>query len=152
MEKIKIYRSIKLQEAPEPEIELVHLDEKTGIKINAAQLLAQYQLNNGDIVLVCDEDCPYEEQLHFVLLRQKKIIDHLVYGGIYTPGIYKEISHESDTLRFTFASDDVLTLALRATPSRWGDKLPPGARHQGGWLQEHYLTLKIQGSANDKTQ
>jgi hypothetical protein len=144
MEKIEIYRSIKLREAPEPLIELVRSKGKTDIKIDAAQLLAQYQSQHGDVLLVCDEDSPYEERLHFVLLRQNQIIDHLVYGGLYTPGIYKEVSCENNAVRFTFASDQVLTLALRETPSRWNNKLPPGARHRGSLFQKHYLILKYE--------
>ena len=151
MKKIRIYQCTKIQDTPSPAVEVtsesMRSSQKKSIKIDAAEILTQYQASNGDILLVLDEDSPYEEQLHFVLIRDDQIIGYIKYGGLYTPGVFKEISRENDDLRFTFASDEVLSLTLNKTATRWNNQLPPGARYQGGWFQPQYLSLKITGTA-----
>jgi hypothetical protein len=125
---------------------LVRDGMSTNLTINAAQLLVQYKTSLGDFLLVCDEDCPAEEMLHFVLLRNEKIVDQVSYGAPYTPGIFKEhstiVNAEENSLRFTFASDDVIELSVYPSPSRWRKSSAPGSHHRSV-LGEKRLTLDI---------
>jgi hypothetical protein len=63
--------SVRLnRDAALPSVEILKGGVATGLKVEAVNLLAQYELSNGDALLVLDEDSPYEEMLHFCLLRQ----------------------------------------------------------------------------------
>jgi hypothetical protein len=134
-----------------PSLSLVLDGKSSDLTIDAAQLLAQYKTSLGDFLLVFDDDCPAEEMLYFVLLRDEKILDQLSYGAPYTPGIFKEhpttVNVEENKLRFTFASDDVIELNVHASPSRWRKSSAPGSHHRSV-LGEKYLTLNIFANNN----
>ncbi len=131
--------------ATPPTVEIFRDGTATGLRIQAVNLLAQFEISNGDALLVLDEESPYEEMLHFCLLRRDQLIDHLLYGAPYTSGIFKLMQAENDQLHFTFASDEILCLSANADGSRWPQRSVPGASYGTGPLSKHYLTLKIKG-------
>ena len=135
MQKVDFFRSLSQDGSPPWPILLA------GIEVDAASLLAQYLLADGEVLLVLDEDIPYEEQLHLVLVRGNAIIDHLVIGAPYATGIFRELEVRGDMLAFTFEGEAVWTISLKNRGSRMPAGLPSGARHRGGWLARHYLSL-----------
>ncbi len=124
-------------------VEIFNGGATTGLKIDAVNLLAQFELSNGDVLLVLDEDSPFEEMLHFCLLRQDQLIDHLRYGALYISGIFKLIQAAGDQLSFTFASDEVLRLSVDIAGSRWPEQDAPGASYASGVLCKRFLNLKL---------
>ena len=141
MEKVDLFRSLSQDSSPARPIRLAAIDDGAVIEVDAASLLAQYLLADRDVLLVLDEDMPYEEQLHLVLVRGNAIIDHLVIGAPYATGIFRELEVRGDTLAFSFEGDAVWTVGLNSHGSRMPAGLPSGARHRGGWLARHYLSL-----------
>jgi hypothetical protein len=136
----------RLDDKVSPKVELLQNGTSTGVVIDGASLLAQYQTENGDILLILDEDCPFEEMLHFVLMRHEKILDHLSYGAAYTSGIFLLKDVGAETIFFTFSSNDLLALRVLQNPTRWKNNGAPGSRHHMGWLTPKYLTLDIVSS------
>lgn len=141
MRKVDLFEIRPASPAPAPSIRLARTDGGTPIDIDAASLLAQYLFDDGDVLLVLDEDTPYEEQLHLVLVRETAIVDHLLIGAPYAPGIFREKEVRGDTLAFRFEGDTVWTVGVDGRGSHLPVGLPPGARRRGGWLARHYLSL-----------
>jgi hypothetical protein len=138
--------SVRLdRDATPPRVELLKHGVATGLRIEAVNLLSQFQTSHGDVLLVFDEDSPYEEALHFCLLRHEQLIDHLLYGAPYTSGIFKLVRVQDDQLFFTFASDEVLCLRVNTEGSRWPQRNAPGASHVTGVFGRRFLNLKVQG-------
>lgn len=126
---------------PEPRITLARRDDGALVMIDAAALRAQYLLPQSDVVLVLDEECPFEEQLHLALVRGGLILDHLVIGAPYTSGVYQEVDFDGSVLRFRFEGESLWTLTPKVQGSRGLFDLPPGARRRGGLLAPRYLFL-----------
>ena len=125
------YETVSQQTEPEPRIILRPVKGGGRITLEAASLVAQYAVSDSDTLLVLDEDCPYEEQLHLVLVRGSKAIDHVVIGGMYSTGIFKSLGMDESKLRFTFESDAVWSLTVDTKGRRaWGG-LPRGASRKG---------------------
>jgi hypothetical protein len=138
--------SVRLnRDSTPPSVEILKGGVTTGLKVEAVNLLAQYELSNGDALLVLDEDSPYEEMLHFCLLRQAQLMDHLRYGAPYTGGIFKLVRAEGNQLLFTFASEEVLCLDVSSEGSRWPQRNAPGTSYGTEAFSKHFLSLKIQG-------
>jgi hypothetical protein len=136
---------------PPSSVELLRAGSSTSIKIAAINLLAQFETSQADVLLVLDEDCLYEEMLHFCLLRRGQLIDHLRYGAPYTSGIFKLIEAKPDQLLFNFASSDMVCLSIDHEGSRWPRGNAPGASYANGFLSKHYLSLKIQDTKSSST-
>lgn len=132
------------QRRPEPRITLVRRDDGTAVTIDAVALLDQYELSRGDVLLVLDEDCPYEEQLHLVLVRGNRILDHLVIGAPTVAGVYCEIGIDGDALHFRFEGDALWTVGAQAKVTYGLGGLPSGACRRGGWLAAHHLSLSCE--------
>jgi len=141
MRKVDLFQADTSERTDEPHIRLTRSDDGTGIEVNAASLLAQYRFNNGDVLLVLDEDSPYEEQLHLVLVRRVAIVDHVLIGAPYAAGIFHEQEVRPDGLLFRFEGEAMWKVGLDDRGSRVPGRLPAGARRRGGWLSRHYLTL-----------
>jgi hypothetical protein len=133
------------RDATPPTVEIFRGIASTGLRIQAVNLLAQFETANGDAVLVLDENSPYEEMLHFCLLRSDRLIDHLLYGAPYASGIFNLMRAGNDRVLFTFASDEVLCLSVTTDGSRWPQRNVPGASYVTSPLSKHYLHLKIEG-------
>ncbi|WP_420137747.1 hypothetical protein [Sphingomonas sp.] len=129
------------QREPKPRITLRAPNRTSSLSIDAALLLAQYALPSGDILLILEEDCPYEEQLHIVLVRNVAVADHIVIGGMYETGSYREIRIEGERLNFSFGGEGVWTLTCEAAGTYKRSGLPSGARRRGGLLARRYLVL-----------
>ncbi len=117
--------------------------QSLGLVLDGANLLAQFRSETGAVLLVLDEDCPYEEILHFYLLHDRTILDHVSYGAAYAPGIFRLLGIQGNHLHFTFANDDVMALDVATRPFRLSSKLVSGARHHGGWMALKYLSMRI---------
>lgn len=141
MERATLFDVVEAQRDPAPRIVLARQGTGTRLTLDAAALLAQYRCSTGEVLLVLDEDTPYEEQLHIVLIENGRVADELVVGAPYSSGVFREVDHEGDTLRFRFASDDVMTLTVAPATSRLPQRLPAGVRRRGGWFAPHRLTL-----------
>ena len=126
---------------PDPRILLTRPGEDTVVEVDAVELRAQYLMHDGDVLLVLDEDSPYEEQVHLVLVRGAQVVDHVVISAPYASGIYRETAAEDGLLRFRFEGDAVWTVSADGSGARGPGGLPSGARRRGGWLAKHYLQL-----------
>ncbi|MEI5665258.1 hypothetical protein WBO78_07770 [Bosea sp. CCNWLW174] len=142
MRRVATFGVTSCQREPEPRITLVRKDSDETVNFNAATLIAQYQLPSGDIVLILDEDCPYEEQLHLALVRGSDVLDHIVIGAPYATGDYREVALGEKELRFRFSGDTELLLAVRDKASHLPERLPAGARRLGRWFSAHHLSLQ----------
>ncbi len=140
MERVQAFDVIAAQSEPDARISLVERHTGARLTVDAAALLAQYRFASGDVLLVLDEDVPFEEALHLVLLRDGRILDHLVLGAPYVAGIYRELAMSDDALHFAFWGDErlILTRSTRAPRS-----LPQGARRRGGWFVRRHLALRV---------
>lgn len=115
------------------------------VKLDAARLIAQYAVSGSDTLAVLDEDVPYEEQLHLVLFRNGRIIDHIEIGAPYATGEFRPIDEHGSILRFAFDGDDVWTLSVEAEGRRMFGGLPAGARRRSGFFAPRHLFLKRGG-------
>ncbi|MEL7217190.1 MAG: hypothetical protein AAGK01_02030 [Pseudomonadota bacterium] len=141
------FEVLESQSEPLPRIVIRSRASGSKITLDAAVLLAQYAISDDDTLLVLDEDCPYEENLHLVLVRGSRVIDHIELGMIYTGGIFKEISAADDTLRFRFESDAVWSLTVDSRGKRGIGGLPTGSRRRGHFFSRRYLELEHGGVA-----
>ncbi|MDJ0643835.1 MAG: hypothetical protein QNJ15_13565 [Erythrobacter sp.] len=117
------------------------------ISIDAAELIEQYAVSSSETLLILDEDTPYEEQLHLVLVRRSKILDHIVIGAPYTAGIFRFVDAGERSLQFQFESDAVWIAFVKERGSRGIGGLPPGASRRRGLLAKRYLALEHKGAA-----
>jgi len=141
------FKSIEQQREPEPKVVLRDRSGGKSITLDAASLVEQYAVSPTLTLLVLDEDSPYEEQLHLVLLRKSKKLDHIVIGAPYTTGVFRVVDADKDTLRFRFESDAVWSVSANAKGQRGIGGLPRGARRRGGIFVRRYLKLEHGGVA-----
>lgn len=146
MQSVTAFQVTAASREPAPRIQLLRDDMGATLTLPAAALLAQYRVSSSNILLILDEDVPFEEQLHLVLVRGVDVLDHLTIGAPYASGSYREVDTYDDRLRFRFGGEQVLTLIIRATGKRWPERLPSGVRRIGGWLALHYLILQEEAS------
>ena len=125
---------------------LLHEGRETGLRIHAASLEAQFQVQPGLFLLFFTEDSPYEEQLQILLLDPRfQILDGLTLYQPYTPGILANLEPQGEQrLRFDFFTDTRLLLSVN----------PEGAFHvrrrlpsfasalKGRFFSRHYLALQ----------
>ncbi|MGW8192374.1 hypothetical protein [Sphingomonas hankookensis] len=141
MQKVALFRTIAARHDPEPSIRLARDADATAIEVDAASLVAQYLFPNGDVLLVLDHDCPFEEQLHLVLVRNAAIIDHLTIGVPYASGMFHELEVSDRGLAFRFEGRAVWSVGVDGQGFRILPALPSGAHRRGGWLARHHLLL-----------
>jgi hypothetical protein len=125
-----------------PKSELNYHGVSINIILDGIALLSQLQTEGGLVLLVLDEDMPYEEGLHFILLQDQKIIDHISLGVSYAPGIFKQIEVDTNSLLFQFFNDDIYALEISEAPSHFGKKLPASAKRHSGWFAPKYMSLR----------
>jgi hypothetical protein len=136
---VDVFKVMTSRRDPEPRIVLNGAGGS--VEVDAASLLAQYQLPDGDVLLVLDEDSPFEEGLHLVLVRGDRVVDHVVIGAPYASGIYREVAVEDDRLVFVFENDMTWVVRSDHRGSHRIGGLPAGARRRGGWLATRHLSL-----------
>lgn len=137
------YRIFEHRREPTPRIVLRHVGGSghEPVVLDAACLLAQYAVSDTDTLLVLDEDTPYEEQLHLVLLRDDHVLDHIAIGAPYASGVFHPVELSADTLRFRFESDSQWMLAIDMNGRRGIGGLPSGASRRTGLLAPRYIKL-----------
>ena len=138
------YHAVEHRHEPTPRIVLRRMDGGGGepVVLDAACLLAQYAVSGTDTLLVLDEDTPYEERLHLVLLRDDRVLDHIDIGAPYATGAFRPVEMSVGTLRFHFENDAIWTLAVDAHGGRGIGCLPSGARRRTGLLAPRWMTLE----------
>lgn len=142
MDQTDRFECVQKQREPEAKIELLSRSDGSSITLDAAELVEQYAVSEIDTLLVLDEDCPYEERLHLVLMRRDRIIDYVEIGVMYMPGIFKPVSANGGELRFRFESDAIWTLTISETGRRVFGGLPAGASRNGRFLKKRHLFLE----------
>ncbi|MEM7664802.1 MAG: hypothetical protein AAF250_03020 [Pseudomonadota bacterium] len=142
MDQTDRFECVEKQREPEPRIELRSRSGRSSITFDAAELVEQYAISKIDTLLVLDEDCPYEERLHLVLMRRDKVIDYVEIGVMYMPGVFKPVSARDRELRFRFESDAVWTLTIHEAGRRVIGGLPAGASRKGRFLKKRHLFLE----------
>ena len=139
MRHVDVFTVMTSRRDPEPQIVLHGAGGR--VEVDAVSLLAQYQLPDGDVLLVLDEDSPFEEGLHLVLTRGDRVVDHVVIGAPYTSGIYREVAVEDERLVFVFENEMTWVARSDHRGSHGIGGLPAGARRRGGWLATRHLSL-----------
>jgi hypothetical protein len=142
LREIDTYHVAHIESHDTPRVTLLRNGTAAGLTLEGATLLAQFETAGAHVLLVLDEDTPYEETLHFYLIGKGMIIDHVTFGGAYTPGIFTLKATLEDRLCFTFANDDVYSLQVHPVASRFGRRLTTGARRPAGWLAPKYMSLE----------
>ncbi|WP_052517874.1 hypothetical protein [Archangium violaceum] len=138
-----------------PQGSLLHEGRETGLRIHAASLEAQFQLQPGFYLLFFTDNSPYEEALQIVLLDARlQFLDGLELGQPYTPGILSGIHAESEQrILFDFFEGTRLLLSIHPEGRFHLIRgLPPFARPlEGRFFSRHYLTLQeVRGIAKEK--
>lgn len=141
------FECVEQQREPTPKIVLRDRSGGKLISLEAASLVAQYAVSAALTLLVLDEDTPYEEQLHLVLVRESKKVDHIVIGALYTAGVFRVVTADKDALRFRFEGDGVWSVLASTTGWRGLGGLPRGARRRGGLFARRYIKLEYGGVA-----
>jgi len=98
-------------------------------------------LANDDVLLVLDDDTPFEERLTLVLVRGDCIIDRIEISRPYQPGIYRDAQVDGRHLFFRFENDMFwrVTVAQRGFYSL--RPAPSGAWRGWRYLAKRHLTL-----------
>lgn len=135
------FQCVESQREPEPRIVLESRPGGGRVILDAASLCDQFAVSRLDTLLVLDEDNPYEEQLHLVLVRDDDVLDHVVIGAPYASGIFRVVESRSNSLSFRFESDAIWKLTLEPGGRRSLPCLPRGVRRRGGLLARAYLFL-----------
>ena len=141
------FECIHKQREPLPRILLRQRSGGAEIAIDAAELLEQYAVSSSDTLLILDEDTPYEEQLHLVLVRRDKILDHILIGAPYTAGVFRFVAASEGVLQFRFEGDAVWTVSAMQRAKRGFGGLPRGASRGGGFFAKRYLELEHKDAA-----
>lgn len=135
------YEAVARHRDPTPAIILQKRGSDAVVRLDAAVLVAQYAVTGTRTLVVLDDDTPYEERLHLVLLEGERVLDHLVIGGPYASGVFRPEDGSGDALHFRFESDVMWTLSVGAAGRRGLGGLPDGARRRTGLLAPRYLML-----------
>ena len=138
-----------------PQGTLLHEGRETGLRIHAASLEAQFQLQPGFSLLFFTDNSPYEEALQIVLLDSRlQFLDGLELAQPYTPGILSGIHAESEQrILFDFFEGTRLLLSIHPEGVfHVSRRLPPFARPlKGRFFSRHYLTIQeAQGTTKGK--
>ncbi len=125
---------------------LLHEGRETDLRVHAARLEAQFQVQPGLFLLFFTDDSPYEEELQILLLdSQLQWLDGLKLGQPYTPGILSELdARDEQRIRFGFFSGTRLLLSVHPEGVfHVRRSLPSFARPvKGRFFSKHYLTLQ----------
>lgn len=119
--------------------------ERDAGRVEGVVLEAQFRCRAGNLVVTSD-DSPFEEQVHFYLVDDSfRRLDDVSLGRIYTPGILRDLSVQTDgdALTFGFFGCDRWQLTVAADP-RWGGftRRFSGVRRSRSWPWRRYLALK----------
>ncbi|WP_257454427.1 hypothetical protein [Archangium lipolyticum] len=133
---------------------LLHEGRETGLRIHAAMLEAQFQVQPNLFLLFFTDDCPFEEELQILLLDMHfQLLDGLRLGQPYTPGILSGLDAQGEQrLLFDFFSGTRLLLSVHPEGVfHVSRRLPSFARPiKGRFFARHYLTLQKAPGATDK--
>lgn len=141
------FKCASQQTEPRPRIELKRRSGGDVLTLDAAELVEQYAVSETDTLLVLDDNCPYEERLHLVLMRNDRLIDHIEIGAMYVPGIFNPVDHRDRELRFRFENDSIWTLTISEAGERMLGGLPPGSRRRKGFFAKLYMFLRLGGAS-----
>jgi hypothetical protein len=138
-----------------PIVTLLHEGRDTGLRIHAASLEAQFQLQPGFYLLFFTDNSPYEEALQIMLLDSRlEFLDGLELGQPYTPGVLSGIHAESEQrILFDFFEGTRLLLSIHPEGTfHLSRRLPSFAKPlKGRFFSRHYLTVQpVQGPAKEK--
>lgn len=143
MEEVARFRVADVQREPVPRVNLRD-DAGVTITLEAVTLLAQYRTASDDVLMILDENCPYEEQLHLVAVRGSEVIDHLVIRAPYATGSFEALGTGEDGLLFRFAGGDMYRASVAEAGARLPRPLPGGARRTSKWFARKFLHLTIE--------
>lgn len=133
---------------------LLHEGRETGLRIHAASLEAQFQVQPNLFLLFFTDDSPYEEELQILLLDTHfQLLDGLRLGQPYTPGILSGLDPQGEQrLLFDFFSSTRLLLSVHPEGVfHLSRRLPSFARPlRGRFFSRHYLSLQEAPGATDK--
>jgi len=106
---VKICADFILERLPDregepPRSRLIHNGAELPVVVDGVVLEVQVLLEDGRYLLVLTEDCPFEEQVHVILLdRFLRVRDRYRFGKPYTPGIVESVEVQEKALQFSFA-------------------------------------------------
>lgn len=130
----------------EPLGALLHEGRDTGLRIRAARLEAQFQVQPGLSLLFFTDNTPYEEELQIMLLNpQLQLLDGLKLGQPYTPGILSDIDARGERQIFFdfFASTRLLLSIQPEGVFHVSRRLPSFASPiKRRLFSKHYLTVQ----------
>ncbi|MBL8211374.1 MAG: hypothetical protein JNK87_11710 [Bryobacterales bacterium] len=113
------------REGEPPRSRLIHKGAELPVVVEGVVLETQVLLADGRYLLVLTDDCPFEEQVHVILLdRFLRVRDRYRFGKPYTPGVVESVAAKENTLRFLFAGLH-FEVKVREKPDtfQWGARL-----------------------------
>jgi len=151
---MRVSSRFKLEPVDEPgKSRLVVDGHPTPTLVTGIDLEAQFDCRAGSLLLLT-QDSPYEESLHMLLVAPGaktaqqipiEILDELILGGAYTPGILTEVAVAGEnSLEFSFFGKDRWRVTAHANPrpAISGALTSMGKRPLGYALRKRYLELE----------
>lgn len=89
----------------------------TGEAMTGCVLEGAWRPASGGVLVAATCDCPFEELVTFLWLREGRRRAEARLGVIYTAGLFELIEAQGDALRFAFFGKD--RWVLRARDVRW---------------------------------
>jgi hypothetical protein len=113
------------------------------VEVEGRIIEAQFRCSLRYLVVLSDGN-PYEEAIHFYLLKNSgEILDDISLGQIYHSGILRDIvTQGDDQLEFSFFGKERWQLCVRDKPRFEVPRVFSSARRTKGCFKAHYLSLR----------
>lgn len=101
------------------------------LELEGSVIEAQFELEDGCVLIWLTDDSPYDEGLHVYLVDEcDTISDALEAGADFTPGILKTAKTGKDWIEFEFFSNDSIYRMAITKEARPRVLLPPGWKYK----------------------
>lgn len=112
------------------------------LELEGSVIEAQFELEDGCVLIWFTDDSPYDEGLHVYLVDENDTISDALEGGAdFTPGILKIVKTGKDWVEFEFFSNDRIYRLEVEKQARPRVLLPPGWKYKK-WFSLHRLTVQ----------
>ena len=140
MRAVKRYSAVKAKRENQHSI-LVRNGIALDLEMEGAVVAAQFELEDGCVLLWFTDDSPFDEGLHVYLVDENDTVsDALEAGADFTPGILKITKTGKDWVEFEFFSNDRIYRLEVTENARPRVRLPSGWKYKR-LFRFHRLTV-----------